>query len=148
MFSERESHTPSISCRSRTCRGSTRSTTSSHGVAKVAGRSEARRGARAPTRNRRKSARRAEGRREARQGGSRRRSPPTASTLNKKAAQGKIDPLIGREAEVDRTNQILCRRFKNNTALLSGDPGVGKTAIAEGLRADRQGGGAEVLRAR
>src|SRR5919108_702790 len=52
--------------------------------------------------------------------------------LNKKAAQGKIDPLIGRAAEVERTIQILCRRYKNNP-LYVGDPGVGKTAIAEGL---------------
>ena len=52
--------------------------------------------------------------------------------LNAKARTGKIDPLIGREAEVDRTIQILCRRQKNNP-LLVGDPGVGKTAIAEGL---------------
>ncbi|HYC03177.1 MAG TPA: ATP-dependent Clp protease ATP-binding subunit ClpA, partial [Azospirillaceae bacterium] len=52
--------------------------------------------------------------------------------LNKKAATGKIDPLIGREQEVERTIQILCRRSKNNP-LYVGDPGVGKTAIAEGL---------------
>ncbi|MGC8469661.1 MAG: Clp protease N-terminal domain-containing protein, partial [Acetobacteraceae bacterium] len=52
--------------------------------------------------------------------------------LNKKAAAGKIDPLIGREAEIERTIQILCRRTKNNP-LYVGDPGVGKTAIAEGL---------------
>ncbi|MCX7932483.1 MAG: ATP-dependent Clp protease ATP-binding subunit ClpA [Rhodovarius sp.] len=52
--------------------------------------------------------------------------------LNKKAQQGKIDPLIGREAEIERTIQILCRRTKNNP-LYVGDPGVGKTAIAEGL---------------
>ncbi len=52
--------------------------------------------------------------------------------LNKKARNGKIDPLIGREHEVDRTIQILCRRQKNNP-LYVGDPGVGKTAIAEGL---------------
>src|SRR5919206_1957542 len=52
--------------------------------------------------------------------------------LNKKAREGKIDPLIGREAEVQRTIQVLCRRQKNNP-LLVGDPGVGKTAIAEGL---------------
>src|SRR3954470_2184586 len=52
--------------------------------------------------------------------------------LNKKAKEGKIDPLIGREAEVQRTIQVLCRRQKNNP-LLVGDPGVGKTAIAEGL---------------
>jgi ATP-dependent Clp protease ATP-binding subunit ClpA len=52
--------------------------------------------------------------------------------LNKKAKEGRIDPLIGREAEVQRTIQVLCRRHKNNP-LLVGDPGVGKTAIAEGL---------------
>ncbi|MCB1562691.1 MAG: ATP-dependent Clp protease ATP-binding subunit ClpA [Alphaproteobacteria bacterium] len=52
--------------------------------------------------------------------------------LNKKAAQGKIDPLIGRDSEVARTIQVLCRRSKNNP-LYVGDPGVGKTAIAEGL---------------
>jgi ATP-dependent Clp protease ATP-binding subunit ClpA len=52
--------------------------------------------------------------------------------LNRKAKDGRIDPLIGREAEVQRTIQVLCRRQKNNP-LLVGDPGVGKTAIAEGL---------------
>jgi ATP-dependent Clp protease ATP-binding subunit ClpA len=52
--------------------------------------------------------------------------------LNEKAKNGKVDPLIGRNAEVDRTVQILCRRSKNNP-LYVGDPGVGKTAIAEGL---------------
>ena len=52
--------------------------------------------------------------------------------LNKKAEQGKIDPLIGRDQEIERTIQILCRRTKNNP-LYVGDPGVGKTAIAEGL---------------
>ncbi len=52
--------------------------------------------------------------------------------LNEKAIEGGIDPLIGREAEVERAMQILCRRQKNNP-LLVGDSGVGKTAIAEGL---------------
>ena len=52
--------------------------------------------------------------------------------LNEKAKQGKVDPLIGRMSEVERCIQILCRRTKNNP-LLVGDPGVGKTAIAEGL---------------
>src|ERR1700684_47178 len=52
--------------------------------------------------------------------------------LNKKARDGRVDPLIGRETEVQRTIQVLCRRQKNNP-LLVGDPGVGKTAIAEGL---------------
>jgi len=55
-----------------------------------------------------------------------------ADNLNQMAAQGKIDPLIGREAEVERTVQILCRRRKNNPILV-GEAGVGKTAIAEGL---------------
>ena len=52
--------------------------------------------------------------------------------LNKKAREGKIDPLIGREAEIERTMQVLCRRTKNNP-LYVGDAGVGKTALAEGL---------------
>ena len=52
--------------------------------------------------------------------------------LNTKAKNGKVDPLIGRHSEVERAIQILCRRTKNNP-LLVGDPGVGKTAIAEGL---------------
>ena len=54
------------------------------------------------------------------------------SNLNELARQGRIDPLIGRDAEVERTIQILCRRRKNNP-LLVGEAGVGKTAIAEGL---------------
>ena len=52
--------------------------------------------------------------------------------LNEMVRQGKIDPVIGRETEIERVIQVLCRRTKNNPALL-GDPGVGKTAIAEGL---------------
>lgn len=52
--------------------------------------------------------------------------------LNKRAALGKIDPLIGRDEELQRTIQVLCRRRKNNP-LLVGEAGVGKTAIAEGL---------------
>jgi len=52
--------------------------------------------------------------------------------LNVKALKGDVDPLIGRELEVERAIQVLCRRRKNNP-LLVGDPGVGKTAIAEGL---------------
>ena len=55
-----------------------------------------------------------------------------ATNLNELAKEGKIDPLIGREAEVERTIQILCRRRKNNP-LFVGEAGVGKTAIAEGL---------------
>ncbi|MEM6577573.1 MAG: ATP-dependent Clp protease ATP-binding subunit ClpA [Pseudomonadota bacterium] len=52
--------------------------------------------------------------------------------LNEKSRQGDVDPLIGRDSEVERCIQVLCRRRKNNP-LLVGDPGVGKTAIAEGL---------------
>jgi ATP-dependent Clp protease ATP-binding subunit ClpA len=52
--------------------------------------------------------------------------------LNEKAGEGKIDPLIGRDKELERAVQVLCRRSKNNP-LFVGDPGVGKTAIAEGL---------------
>ncbi|MCK8515714.1 ATP-dependent Clp protease ATP-binding subunit ClpA [Methylonatrum kenyense] len=55
-----------------------------------------------------------------------------ATNLNERARRGRIDPLIGRRAEVDRTIQVLCRRRKNN-ALYVGEAGVGKTAIAEGL---------------
>jgi len=54
------------------------------------------------------------------------------TNLNEEAVQGKIDPLIGRNKEVERTIQVLCRRRKNNP-LLVGESGVGKTAIAEGL---------------
>jgi ATP-dependent Clp protease ATP-binding subunit ClpA len=62
------------------------------------------------------------------------RDPLSAFTTNlvERAAKGKIDPLIGRQMELERTIQVLCRRRKNNP-LYVGDPGVGKTAIAEGL---------------
>lgn len=62
------------------------------------------------------------------------RDPLAAFTVNliERAAEGKIDPLIGRQMELERTIQVLCRRRKNNPLYL-GDPGVGKTAIAEGL---------------
>jgi ATP-dependent Clp protease ATP-binding subunit ClpA len=62
------------------------------------------------------------------------RDPLAAFSTNlvERAAAGKIDPLIGRESEVARTVQVLCRRRKNNPIYV-GDPGVGKTAIAEGL---------------
>lgn len=55
-----------------------------------------------------------------------------ATNLNQRAVEGKIDPLIGRDIEIERTVQILCRRRKNNP-LYVGDAGVGKTALAEGL---------------
>ena len=54
--------------------------------------------------------------------------------LNEKARQGRVDPLIGRDQVLDRTMQVLCRRSKNNP-LFIGEPGVGKTALAEGLAA-------------
>jgi len=61
-------------------------------------------------------------------------NPLEAFTINllERAAKGKIDPLVGRQAELERTIQVLCRRRKNNPVLV-GEPGVGKTAIAEGL---------------
>ena len=94
----------------------------SHGIAKAPGRSETRRVQGAEDDDRGEK--------------SQKRNHDALDTycvnLNKKAKSGKIDPLIGREAEVERTIQILCRRAKNNP-LYVGDPGVGKTAIAEGL---------------
>lgn len=64
----------------------------------------------------------------------RRRDPLAAFTteLVARAAAGKIDPIIGRSAEIERTARVLCRRRKNNPVFV-GDPGVGKTALAEGL---------------
>ncbi len=100
----------------------------SHGIAKVPGRTEKR-----PVQGTPSGSEEGEGGREEKQ--SRRGQEALANyciNLNRKAAQGKIDPLIGRETEVERTIQILCRRTKNNP-LYVGDPGVGKTAIAEGL---------------
>src|SRR4030095_3767582 len=63
-----------------------------------------------------------------------RRDPLAAFTsdLVARAAAGKIDPLIGRERELERTIHVLCRRRKNNPVFV-GDPGVGKTAVVEGL---------------
>ncbi len=97
----------------------------SHGIAKSAGHAEPRR------------VRGADERQENEGGESGKGKPAEALqaycvNLNEKADAGKIDPLIGRELEVERTIQILCRRTKNNP-LYVGDPGVGKTAIAEGL---------------
>ena len=57
---------------------------------------------------------------------------PSASTSPRPSRAGKLDPVIGREKEIERVIQILGRKTKNNPALI-GEPGVGKTAIAEGL---------------
>ncbi len=54
------------------------------------------------------------------------------SNWSQRAANGEIDPIVGRSAEIERTIQVLCRRKKNNP-LYVGEPGVGKTALAEGL---------------
>jgi ATP-dependent Clp protease ATP-binding subunit ClpA len=98
----------------------------SHGIAKAPGRSETRRVQGAEE----------EGEQRGGEKGNQKRGHDALDAycvnLNKKAKTGKIDPLIGREAEVERTIQILCRRSKNNP-LYVGEPGVGKTAIAEGL---------------
>ena len=100
----------------------------SHGIAKAPGRAAQR-----PAQGAAKEEGATEGEREEKPG---RRAQDALSNycvnLNKKAAAGKIDPLIGRDTEIERTIQILCRRTKNNP-LYVGDPGVGKTAIAEGL---------------
>ena len=99
----------------------------SHGIAKAPGRQPTR----APAAEKQEGS--GEGEREEK--GSRRNQDALSTycvNLNKKATAGKIDPLIGRETEIERTIQILCRRTKNNP-LYVGDPGVGKTAIAEGL---------------
>ena len=100
----------------------------SHGIAKAPGRTAQR-----PVHRQRRRRRAAENEREEKPG---RRQQDALSNycvnLNKKAQAGKIDPLIGRDIEIERTIQILCRRTKNNP-LYVGDPGVGKTAIAEGL---------------
>ena len=100
----------------------------SHGIAKAPGRPPTR-----PTTSEKPEPGAPEGDREEKPG---RRNQDALTTycvnLNKKATAGKIDPLIGRASEIERTIQILCRRTKNNP-LYVGDPGVGKTAIAEGL---------------
>src|SRR5579862_8926518 len=93
----------------------------SHGKAKVPGRARARRVSGSEEEN-------AEG--NAKQGNE--ALSAYCVDLNQKARDGRVDPLIGREHEVERTIQVLCRRTKNNP-LYVGEPGVGKTAIAEGL---------------
>ncbi|HEX6978493.1 MAG TPA: ATP-dependent Clp protease ATP-binding subunit ClpA [Alphaproteobacteria bacterium] len=130
MFSERESHAVYFLQEQDMSRLDAVNYIS-HGVAKVPGRSETRRVRGAEEESGASSG--AAG--NAGEKGSKRGQEALAAycvNLNKKASQGRIDPLIGREAEVERTIQILCRRYKNNP-LYVGDPGVGKTAIAEGL---------------
>jgi ATP-dependent Clp protease ATP-binding subunit ClpA len=95
----------------------------SHGIAKVPGRAE-------PKRVRGAAEKGEEGEPQAKSGTE--ALEAYCVNLNQKAQNGKIDPLIGRDLEVSRTIQVLCRRTKNNP-LYVGDPGVGKTAIAEGL---------------
>jgi len=133
MFSERESHAVYFLQEQDMSRLDAVNYIS-HGVAKVPGRSETRkvRGADEEGETTRPSS--GSGNQERGAGGKKAQEALAAYcvNLNKKAAGGRIDPLIGREAEVDRTIQILCRRYKNNP-LYVGDPGVGKTAIAEGL---------------
>ena len=94
----------------------------SHGIAKRPGMSEARRVRGASE----------ESASEERRGQGSEALSSYCTNLNTKASQGKVDVLIGRDLEIERTIQILCRRSKNNP-LFVGDPGVGKTAIAEGL---------------
>ena len=100
----------------------------SHGIAKAPGRSASRPVAGAPGNEGPETEREERGRTSKNQDG----LSAYCVNLNKKAQAGKIDPLIGRDQEIERTIQILCRRTKNNP-LYVGDPGVGKTAIAEGL---------------
>ena len=120
VFSERESHAVYYLQKQDMTRLDAVSYIS-HGVAKVAGMSEARTAHGAE-----------EEPEEAQSEQSDEALKSYCVNLNEKAVNGKIDPLIGRQEEIDRTIQILCRRSKNNP-LFVGDPGVGKTAIAEGL---------------
>jgi len=126
LFSERESHAVYFLQQQDMTRLDAVSYIS-HGIAKAPGMSESR-----PPKGAEEAAESREER-----GKERGKQPESALkqftvNLNEKAKAGRIDVLIGREAEVDRTIQILCRRSKNNP-LYVGDPGVGKTAIAEGL---------------
>nr|WP_316654033.1 ATP-dependent Clp protease ATP-binding subunit ClpA [uncultured Gellertiella sp.] len=102
----------------------------SHGIGKRPGASQAR-----PPRGAEESESEAKPRSEQEDGATKKQPEALKAycvNLNEKAKNGKIDPLIGRHDEVNRTIQVLCRRSKNNP-LYVGDPGVGKTAIAEGL---------------
>ncbi|MBM3571974.1 MAG: AAA family ATPase, partial [Alphaproteobacteria bacterium] len=126
MFSERESHAVYYLQEQEMSRFDAVNYIS-HGIAKVPGRSEARRVAGAEEEPREEAPQPKKGEKKGHDA-----LDAYCVNLNKKAAGGKIDPLIGRESEVERTIQILCRRTKNNP-LYVGEPGVGKTAIAEGL---------------
>jgi ATP-dependent Clp protease ATP-binding subunit ClpA len=124
LFSERESHAVYFLQEQEMSRFDAVNYIS-HGIAKSGGRSETRRvsGARTEGQD-------SEAEEEAKKGSE--ALDAYCVNLNRKAGEGKIDPLIGRANEVERTIQILCRRAKNNP-LYVGEPGVGKTAIAEGL---------------
>jgi len=120
LFSERESHAVFFLQQQDMTRLDAVSYIS-HGVAKVPGQSEPKTVKGAPDE---------EGEEPVKQGAE--ALDAYCVNLNEKAKAGRIDPLVGREREVERTIQVLCRRTKNNP-LYVGDPGVGKTAIAEGL---------------
>ena len=104
----------------------------SHGIAKAPGRTQARPVQGTPSPSAGNNAE--EGEKEEKPRAARGQDALTnyCVNLNKKAQQGKIDPLIGRDQEIERTIQILCRRTKNNP-LYVGDPGVGKTEVAKQL---------------
>lgn len=126
MFSERESHAVWFLHQQNISRLDAVSYVS-HGVAKVEGLSEHRIPHGILNRNEE-----ADGKAGSQTGGATKALDAYCIDLNAKARNGHIDPLIGRESELQRLQQVLCRRTKNNP-LLVGDPGVGKTAIAEGL---------------
>ncbi|SDG31237.1 ATP-dependent Clp protease ATP-binding subunit ClpA [Limimonas halophila] len=121
MFSERESHAVYFLQEQEMTRLDAVNYIS-HGIAKVQGRSE--------TRNADGADEDAQGEKVVRKGHE--ALEAYCIDLNRKAEEGEIDPLIGRDSEIERTIQVLCRRTKNNP-LYVGDPGVGKTALAEGL---------------
>jgi ATP-dependent Clp protease ATP-binding subunit ClpA len=137
IFSERESHAVHFLQEQDMTRLDAVSYIS-HGVAKAPGRGDRRpvRGADSDVEQRAERADRGERDRSGDRNAAKDKDKEALSAycvnLNEKAKAGKIDALIGREAEIERTIQILCRRTKNNP-LYVGDPGVGKTAIAEGL---------------
>ncbi len=128
LFSERESHAVYFLQQQDMTRLDAVSFIS-HGIAKVQGMTEPRRVRGAQEENQSEDQKGGKGQKQQKSDSALKQF---CVNLNEKARGGKIDPLIGRAAEVERTIQILCRRSKNNP-LYVGDPGVGKTAIAEGL---------------